>query len=143
MRQSGIRVVAFDGEDKTYQSKIDKILDFPLVGLWKEDEAGERRLSEMHFGLIERLVDLIEPYISEESGEIDSHFRRERRWYYPKAAVRELVINALAHRDWTRSVDIEIGIYNDRLELISPGTLQNSMTIEKCWRVSALREILL
>ncbi|WP_448218576.1 RNA-binding domain-containing protein [Endozoicomonas sp. 2B-B] len=131
LRQSGIRVVAFDGEDKTYQSKIDKILDFPLVGLWKEDEAGERRLSEMHFGLIERLVDLIEPYISEESGEIDSHFRRERRWYYPKAAVRELVINALAHRDWTRSVDIEIGIYNDRLELISPGTLQNSMTIEK------------
>ncbi|WP_257288570.1 MULTISPECIES: RNA-binding domain-containing protein [unclassified Endozoicomonas] len=131
LRQSGIRVIAFDGEDKTYQSKIDKRLDFPLVGLWKEDEAGERSLSEIHYGLIEKLIDLIEPYIGEESGEIDSHFRRERRWYYPKAAVRELVINALAHRDWTRSVDIEIGIYNDRLELISSGTLQNSMTVEK------------
>jgi len=37
----------------------------------------------------------------------------------------------LAHRDWTRSVDIEICIYNNRLEVISPGALQNSMTLEK------------
>ncbi|MGI9283396.1 MAG: RNA-binding domain-containing protein [Endozoicomonas sp.] len=131
LRQSGIRVVVFEGEGKTYQSKMDRILDSPLIGLWKVDEAGGRRLAETHFGLIEKLVDLIEPYISEESREIDSHFRRERNWYYPKAAVRELVINALAHRDWTRSIAIEIGIYSDRLELISPGALQNSMTIEK------------
>ncbi len=40
-------------------------------------------------------------------------------------------MNALAHRDWTRFVEIEIGIYADRLEVISPGALQNSMTIAK------------
>ncbi len=40
-------------------------------------------------------------------------------------------INALAHRDWTRFLEIEVGIYSDRMEFISPGTLQNSMTIEK------------
>jgi ATP-dependent DNA helicase RecG len=28
-------------------------------------------------------------------------------------------------------VDIELGIYADRMEIISPGTLQNSMTIIK------------
>jgi len=28
-------------------------------------------------------------------------------------------------------VDIEIGIYSDRIEIISPGKLQNSMTVEK------------
>jgi predicted transcriptional regulator len=37
----------------------------------------------------------------------------------------------LAHRDWTRFVDIEVGIYTNRVEVISPGALQNSMTIEK------------
>jgi ATP-dependent DNA helicase RecG len=46
-------------------------------------------------------------------------------------AIREVFINALAHRDWTRFVEIEIGIYIDRLEVISPGALPNSMTIEK------------
>jgi len=37
----------------------------------------------------------------------------------------------LAHRDWTIAVDIELSVYSDRLEIISPGKLQNSMTIEK------------
>ncbi len=41
------------------------------------------------------------------------------------------MVNALAHRDWTRFVDIEIGIYSDKLEVISPGALPNSMSIEK------------
>jgi ATP-dependent DNA helicase RecG len=42
-----------------------------------------------------------------------------------------LLINALAHRDWTRFVDVEIAGYKDRLEIISPGALPNSMTVEK------------
>jgi ATP-dependent DNA helicase RecG len=46
-------------------------------------------------------------------------------------AVRETVLNALAHRDWTRATDIEITKYSDRLEVISPGALPNSMTIDK------------
>jgi ATP-dependent DNA helicase RecG len=57
--------------------------------------------------------------------------RREKTFYYPWEAIRETVINALVHRDWTRSVDIEITNYSDRLEVISPGKLQNSMTISK------------
>ncbi len=57
--------------------------------------------------------------------------RREKTWLYPWEAIRETVINALAHRDWTRSVDIEVTNYADRLEVISPGKLQNSMTVRK------------
>ena len=49
----------------------------------------------------------------------------------PMGSCQETVINALAHRDWTRSVDIEVTNYADRLEVISPGKLQNSMTISK------------
>ena len=49
---------------------------------------------------------------------------------YPIEAVREVMINALAHRDWTRFVDIEITSYSNRLEVISPGAMHNSMTIE-------------
>jgi ATP-dependent DNA helicase RecG len=45
--------------------------------------------------------------------------------------LRELLINALAPRDWSRFVDVEIAGYQDRLEIISPGCLPNAMTVEK------------
>ncbi|MDE8800904.1 ATP-binding protein [Citrobacter freundii] len=61
----------------------------------------------------------------------DTHLRRDTTWYYPLEAVRETVVNALAHRDWTRFVEIEIGLYNNRFEVVSPGALNNSMSIEK------------
>jgi ATP-dependent DNA helicase RecG len=50
---------------------------------------------------------------------------------YPREAVRELLVNALVHRDWTRLVEIELVVYADRLEVTSPGPLPNTMTIEK------------
>jgi len=131
LRQSGLRILAFDGEDKTYRAELDSVLDAPMVGLWRQDETGSRRLAESDYGLVERFIETLEPFISEEENDIDEGFRRKRYWHYPREAVRELLINALAHRDWTRSVDIEVASYSDRLEVTSPGALQNSMTIEK------------
>jgi len=41
-------------------------------------------------------------------------------------------VNAVAHRDYTIAVtDIEISVYSDRLEIISPGRLPNTVTVEK------------
>ncbi len=131
LRQAGIRLMVFDGVDKQYKALCDEILDSPMVGLWRMDEGNQRLLAEADFGVIERLIDKITPFISDEADQIDQGFRREPLWHYPREAVRELVINALAHRDWTRSVDIEIVVYADRMEVTSPGALQNSMTIEK------------
>jgi len=129
--QAGIRIIVFDGEDRQYRALLDDVLNSPMVGLWRLDESGQRELASADLGIIERFIDKIEPFISEEASEIDEGFRREKTWHYPKDAIRELVINALVHRDWTRSVDIEICAYSNRLEVTSPGALQNSMTIEK------------
>lgn len=131
LRQAGMRVLVFEGNDKTYQALLDTVLDGPLVGLWRPDEAELRTLAETDYGLIERFAETIRPFIGEESDSVDQHLRRERNWFYPLEAIRESCINALAHRDWTRSVDIEVGCYSDRLEVVSPGSLQNSMTIDK------------
>jgi ATP-dependent DNA helicase RecG len=131
LRQSGIRIQIFEGNDKTYRALLDKFLDGPLVGLWRIDENGNRALVETGFGIIERFVETIQPFIEEESDTINPHLRRERYWHYPPEAIREAYINALAHRDWTRSLDIEVVCYSDRMEFISPGALQNSMTVEK------------
>ncbi|HED18249.1 MAG TPA: transcriptional regulator [Gammaproteobacteria bacterium] len=128
LKQSGLRVFAFAGEDKAYQALLDKMIDGPLVGRWDITDSGK---SLIDGGIIERFIEQITPFVSKEASDIDEHFRRETSWYYPIDAVREVLVNALAHRDWTRFVDIEIGIYSNRLEVISPGALPNAMTIEK------------
>jgi ATP-dependent DNA helicase RecG len=71
------------------------------------------------------------PFISAEAADVDDSLRRDRQYRFPLEAIREAVINALAHRDWTRPVEVEVVNYSDRLEIKSPGALQNAMTIEK------------
>ncbi len=129
LRRAGIRWMAFEGEDKTYKALDDRVIDGPLIALWKGTSGRVREIAES--GLIEKFVDAIRPFVSEETEPLDDSMRRERRWYYPVDALREAVVNALAHRDWTQYEEIEITCYIDRLEILSPGALQNSMTVEK------------
>ena len=129
LRQAGVRWMAFKGDDKAYDALDDQVIDGPLVALWRELPGGGREIAEK--GLIERLADAMRPFISEESGEIDDSMRRERRWHYPIEAMREAVVNAVTHRDWTRYEEIEVARYVDRVEILSPGALQNSMTVQK------------
>lgn len=127
-KQAGLRVFVFDGKSKEYKAQLDSIIDAPLVGRWDFTNSGKQLIDA---GLIEKFLEQIKPFITQEPSELDESFRRETEWFYPFEAVREVLINALAHRDWTRFVDIEVGLYSDRMEVISPGALQNSMTVEK------------
>lgn len=49
----------------------------------------------------------------------------------PPEVFEELVVNALVHRDYFVSAPIRIFIYDNRIEIISPGHLPNNLTIEK------------
>lgn len=128
LRQAGVRWMAFPGDSMDYAAQDDAILDDALVGLWRTED-GDRTLERG--GLLEAVIERMRPMVSEESGELADGVRRDRHWFYPAAAMREALINALAHRDWTRMEDVEVVSYSDRLEVKSPGALQNSMTVEK------------
>lgn len=42
---------------------------------------------------------------------------------YPKEAIREALVNAIAHRDYSISgTQIDVDIYSDRIEIVSPGS---------------------
>lgn len=129
LRQAGVRWMSFAGDTKDYQAQDDTVLDAPLVTLWESSPGGGRRKIEE--GLVERLLDRMRPFISEESAQLAEGLRREMHYRYPLEAVREALLNALTHRDWTQFAEIEVVNYVDRLEVISPGALQNSMTVEK------------
>ena len=76
---------------------------------------------------MERLADRMRPFISVEGTESSEGLSRTSTYFYPLDAVREAVMNAFVHRDWTRSIEVEVVNYSDRLEVTSPGALQNSM----------------
>ena len=128
LRQAGLRVFAFRGKTKAYQASLDLIMDAPLAARFDVRDGSRHVIDD---GLTEKFLRAIEPFIVQEPDQITGGLRRDKSWLYPIEAIREIVINALVHRDWTRSVDIEVGLYEDRLEVISPGGLHNSMTVEK------------
>ena len=48
----------------------------------------------------------------------------------PLPVIKEIIANALVHRDYFISSSIFIHIYADRVEIISPGVLPNTVTVE-------------
>jgi len=118
---AGVNAAAFRGAEKTYDSLARERFDLPMVALPRKRHPGTR-------GLIEEVLAFVQRYVS---GEILEGARRVRQWLYPKEIVREALLNALIHRDWTIPTDIELAIYSDRLEMISPGALPNTVTVEK------------
>ncbi|AKB18568.1 helix-turn-helix domain-containing protein [Methanosarcina sp. WWM596] len=62
---------------------------------------------------------------------------REEVWDYPLEAVREAVINAVCHRDYTVMSHIEIRIYDDELIVWSPGGLPLGLTMEDLFKPHA------
>lgn len=67
--------------------------------------------------------------------------RRKERWNLPPVAVREAIVNAVAHTDYAqRGAPIRVSIFDDRLEVENPGLLPFGLTVEDLPRgVSKLR----
>ena len=54
--------------------------------------------------------------------------KREERPELPEEALREAVVNAFAHRDYRSAANIQIYVFKDRVEIVSPGGLPAGMT---------------
>lgn len=64
--------------------------------------------------------------------------KREDKTDYPLTAVREVILNAMAHRDYsihTEGMPIQLTIYNDRLEVKNPGGLYGRLTVDQLGKV--------
>ena len=60
--------------------------------------------------------------------------RREEIWEYPLEALREAVVNAICHRDYSDTADIQIKIFDDSVQIWNPGPLPYGITIEDIYR---------
>ena len=64
-------------------------------------------------------------------GAVIGRVRRRDRWSLPPEAVREAIINAVVHADYSqRGAPIRVAIFDDRLEVENPGLLPFGLTLE-------------
>lgn len=55
---------------------------------------------------------------------------RDEIWEIPREALREAVINAICHRSYEDTGNVQVRIFNNKVEIWNPGTLPESITIE-------------
>ena len=112
----GIDFVKYEGTERRYGAELNVIkrewIEAPLVTL------------------LERTFETIRPHIRERQRLVDLFF--EERLEYPTFAWQEAIINAVAHRDYGfEGVGIEVWMFDDRLEVRSPGELVEPVTLER------------
>ena len=62
--------------------------------------------------------------------EIDGLYRRDV-YELPIDSIREMIVNAVAHRSYLDPAKVQVAIYDDRLEVTSPGMLIGGVTIQE------------
>ena len=81
------------------------------------------------FQINEQSWEMLRPHLTETRFSKDAIFKTQI--IYPEAACKEALINAITHRDYSlEGRGIEVKIFDDRLEIISPGKLLSSLTIK-------------
>ena len=63
--------------------------------------------------------------------EFTGEIERTEIFEYPIKAIRELLLNAIVHRDYTSPVDIQIKIFDNSIVIFNPGKLYGDLTIEE------------
>ena len=121
LRHAGFSAAAYPGSDKDYATRERAELRGPMVPLM--DAAGQI----VENGLVEQALYFCKRNLTPAARVAGG--QRVDEWPYPLDALREVFVNALVHRDYLLSAtDIELSLYDDRLECISPGRLPNGIT---------------
>ncbi len=80
------------------------------------------------FGILENAISFLKNHLNL-NVKIDA-LQRKEEYEIPIVALREALLNAIIHRDYTRNRDVKMAIYDDILEITSPGALPHGITLE-------------
>ncbi|MBI4735028.1 MAG: putative DNA binding domain-containing protein [candidate division NC10 bacterium] len=101
-------------------------------GTTKDEFRDNRQFKGHAFILLQHAERFLDEHVPVSSRFIEGRLRRVDTPVYPPLAIREALVNALVHRDY--SVDggaVSVALFDDRLEIWSTGTLPEGLTPEK------------
>jgi predicted HTH transcriptional regulator len=83
------------------------------------------------FELVDQAVDFVLSKINLAVGTRAESTQAPVAYEMPPEVVREAIVNAVAHRDYTSNGSVQVMLFSDRLEVWNPGTLPPSLTLEQ------------
>lgn len=121
---AGIDAAAFPGAEKDYAAKERGALRGPITPFFDANGV------VVENGLVEQALEFVRRN-TPVTATLDEG-RRIEKFAYPPEVLREAIVNAVIHRDYLlSSTDIELSVYANRLEIISPGRLPNGITPDR------------
>lgn len=97
-----------------------------------ESDSDLRYQDEIHgnlFEQVEKTIDLLFTKYIKALISYEGVYRIET-FEYPKEAIREALLNAIAHKDYTGATPIQISVYKDKIMIWNYGTLPENWTID-------------
>jgi ATP-dependent DNA helicase RecG len=88
----------------------------------------DRQFTDTLFEVVEQAMTFIVSHISV-AFEFDGSIQRKERFAYPLPALREALLNAVVHRNYTDPSDIQIKIFDDKITIFSPGAFYGGISI--------------
>lgn len=108
MPQAALRCARFKGDDTV------DFLDMKVI------EAGLMEQVEEAVSFVKRHINM--------AAEI-TDLERKDRWEYPLDAVREAIVNAVCHRDYAGTGNVQVRIFDHGLEVWNPGSLPSGLSV--------------
>lgn len=108
--QAKVRCARFKGDDEVEFLDL-KVIEGDIIGQVEEAMAFVRRNTSM-------------------AVKIEGKLERSERWEYPLDAVREAITNAVCHRDYAASGNVQVRIFDHSLAVWNPGGLPAGLTVE-------------
>ena len=87
------------------------------------------------FELVDQAVDFVMGRVDFAVGAHDGeNAAAPTRSEFPRDAIREAIVNAVCHRDYTSNACVQVMLFRDRLEIINPGPLPQGISVEDLYR---------
>lgn len=117
----------------------DDLFDYPqcemkmarFKGTGKNEFGDERREEGNIFKLLSAATQFCFKHLSLSARVIPYQIERVEQLEIPPVALREAVLNALVHRQYSKRGSVSLAIYDDRLEVTSPGGFPPGKTVEQ------------
>ena len=90
-----------------------------------------QRYNGTAFQLVDQAVDFVLSKIALSVGTRAESTQAPVSYEIPKEVVREAIVNAVAHRDYTSNASVQVMLFSDRLEILNPGRLPPALTLEQ------------